>query len=348
MLYPWANFDGVHYLSIAESGYQDNERFLPAFPLLIRFFVSLFGGGEPYSAIYFFTAIGIVHLLFLVSLVLLYKLIRMDFSEKIAFASVIFLLLFPTSFFFVSIYSESLFLFLTLLSFYCAYKRQWLGAGIAGMFMSATRIVGVSILPAMLYEYYIQSLRGAQRRSNPAEIATSPAKRGTRNDKNVIPLLFVPLGVFGYAIFNFFTRGDALYFLKAHESLGNSRELGVVLFPQTVFRYVKILTALPYSQFEWWIALLELSTFVIVALLLYIGWKKNIRTSYLIFSLLCFFIPASSGTFTALPRYVAIIFPLFITLALVKNKSVQIAYMAIAVPIFFVLLMFFSRGYFVA
>src|SRR3989344_2187325 len=182
LLYPWANFDGVHYLSIAASGYQDNERFLPAFPLLIRFFTALFGGGEPYSAIYFFTAIGIVHLLFFASLVLLYKLVRIDFSEKVAFASVVFLLVFPASFFYVSIYSESLFLFLTLSSFYLARKQLWFGAGITGMFLSATRIVGIAILPSLLYEFLKQKKKWSLKS---------------------VPLFFVPLGLLVYALFNF-------------------------------------------------------------------------------------------------------------------------------------------------
>src|SRR3989338_7634876 len=34
---PWANFDGVHYLSIAERGYvQYEQAFFPLYPVLVR------------------------------------------------------------------------------------------------------------------------------------------------------------------------------------------------------------------------------------------------------------------------------------------------------------------------
>ena len=87
---------------------------------------------------------------------------------------------------------------------------------------------------------------------------------------------------------------------------------------------------------------------MLVSLLLYFAWKKKVRLSYLIFSFLAFLLPVSSGTFTGLPRYVIVLFPIYIVLASIKNRSVRRAYMILSSALLFILLMFFARGYFVA
>lgn len=329
-LYPWANFDGVHYLNISGNGYTiDNAGFFPVFPLLIRGLGALFGQGLPFSSIQFFSALFIVHTSFFLSILVFYKLLRFDYNHKTTFRTIIFLLLFPTSFFFVSIYSESVFLLLTLLAFYFARKKQWVFAGLSAMVSMATRIVGVAIFPALICELFLQ--------------------KKTLRSLSISSLLFAPLGIFGYAVFNKLQWGDYFRFLEVHGTLGNSRSTdSIVLFPQTLFRYGKILFSVSPSVYEWWIAMLELVTFFAVIILIYIGWKKRIRLSYLLFALVTFLIPVSSGTFTGLPRYAVIIFPIFITLALIKSKWIRLAYVSISLALLGLLLMLFSRGYFIA
>ena len=167
--------------------------------------------------------------------------------------------------------------------------------------------------------------------------------------KKLLGFLFIPLGFISYMVFCFQKWGDALYFVHAHGQLANSRSVDrIILFPQTIYRYYKILFTLPTSQYEWWIALLELSVFVFALTFLYVAWRKKVRLSYLIFSALAFFLPVSSGTFSGLPRYVLVLFPIFIALALSKSKLLKIGYILIGAVLQFVLLMFFSRGYFVS
>lgn len=340
LLYPWANFDGIHYLTIAGSGYAKdgtNSRFLPLYPLTVAFAANLFGGGRPLSAPYFFSAFFLANSFFLIGLILFYKLIRLDYSEDIARKSSIFLLLFPTSFFFGSLYSESLFLLLTLLAFYFARKKQWFYAGISGLLLTATRIVGISILPAMTYEYITQGK---------ISLKKLPTKQAFLK---VIPIVLIPLGVIVFAWFNQMNWQDPLHFLKAHAEINNGRSASdIILFPQTIYRYIKILISVPSAQFTWWIAFLELGMFFFVVMLLYIGYKKGVRKSYLLFALCCFLIPTLSGTFTSLPRYTAILFPIFLSLALLRNRYVQIVYAIASGALLFILLAFFSRGYYVA
>lgn len=332
LLYPWANFDGIHYLFIAGDGYNLNGRFLPLYPLVIRGLSFLFGTGGTFGAIQFFTAFLVANISFLLSLILFYKLIMLDYSKDIAQKSILFLLLFPTSFFFASVYSESLFLLLLLLSFYYARKKQWILSSTFATFLSVTRLVGICILPALLWEYFKEN---------------KTAKKNSIYEG--LSFLLVPLSLIAYIWFNAITWKNPFYFLTSHGEIANSRSVGsIILFPQTLVRYLKILTTLPYSQFELWIAVLEVGVFFFGFILLYIAWKKKIRTSYLIFSFLAFFIPTSSGTLTGLPRYILVLFPVFIALALINNKYIQMIYLIVSAILLFVLLAYFSRGYYIA
>jgi len=316
-LFPWANFDGIHYLTIAEQGYTNQARFFPLFPLILKASSESLG-----------VSIVLVTIIFFLALLLFKKLIALDFPNQITTKSLTYLLLFPTSFFFVSIYSESLFLLLVFLSFYFARKRMWLLATVCGTLLMVTRFVGIAILPALLYEFL-----------------TNEKVR----IKKLALFLTIPLGLVFYSLFNYYKWHNFLYFIQAQEELGNNRTVAqVVLFPQTIFRYIKILSTVSINSYGWMIALLELASFLLVASLLYFAWKKKIRTSYLIFALINFAIIISTGTFSGLPRYVLTIFPIFIALALIENKVFRFVYMIISPVALFILLMLFSRGYFVA
>lgn len=328
LLYPWANFDGIHYLSIAGQGYNHDEGFFPLFPLAIRAVSSVLGDGQPFSASYFFAGLLFANAAFLAAIFLLRQLLLLDYKESVVHKSILYLLIFPTVFFFASIYSESLFLLLTIASFYFARKKQWLFASICAMLLSATRIVGISIVPALLLEFFLQEKKIVA--------------------KKAIPLLLAPLGLLSFMLYNTIQLKSSLAFLTFHTTIGTSRSDTIILLPQTLFRYGKILFTVSSRQYEWWIAFLELFSFFFAALLLFVAWKKGVRISYLVFAILSFLIPASSGTFNGLPRYIVILFPMFVALALIKSKLLQYVYLAIAPILLFLLLLLFSRGYFIA
>lgn len=332
LLSPWANFDGVYYLLIAAKGYTVNAGFFPLFPLSISIINFIFNPAAdrlPFEPLQYFTAVVLVSLYFVLSLIVMFKLIKIDYKQDIAIWSIIFMLLFPTSFFYATIYSESLFLLLSLCSFYFALKKRWILAAFFGTLLTATRMVGIAIIPALIYEFIKEEKSLFKIKS--------------------IPLFFMPLGILSYMLFNFIKWGNAFYFIWAQGNFQNNRSVtSLVFIPQTMYRYIKILLAVKPVQFEWWVAILEISIFIFTSILLFIAWKKKIRISYLIFSLICFLIPVSSGTFTGLPRYSLTLFPIFIALALVKNKTVKIFYAIIGFTLLFILFMLFSKGYFIA
>ncbi|MBI4973580.1 hypothetical protein HZC27_03155 [Candidatus Roizmanbacteria bacterium] len=318
---PWANFDGIHYLDIATQGYTTDARFMPLYPLIIKLLSYLIPSP-------FIMGFILSNIFFLMSLFVLGKLLELDFENKRITWTIIFLLLFPTSFFFGSVYSESLFLLLTLLSFYFARKKQWLPAGLFGALTSATRVVGIILLPALLVEYAI--LR-------------------KKTMKDLLSILLAPFGLILYAAYNFVRWGNPLYFLQAQGELSNGRAVNsIILPPQLIYRYIKILFTVSPIQYDWWIALLEFGVFWFGIFLIYAMWKQKIRLSYFVFAILGMLIPMMSGTLTGFPRYILPLFPLFIVMSGVKNKVFQIVYIGASIVLSFILLAFFARGYYIA
>src|SRR3989344_1049631 len=93
LFWSWANFDGVHYIGIAEKSYfaQFTQAFFPFYPLLIRTFNSLTGSS-------ILSGLLISHLSFLAALIMGFKLFKLDLKPHQAKTALLFLLMFPTSF----------------------------------------------------------------------------------------------------------------------------------------------------------------------------------------------------------------------------------------------------------
>lgn len=341
LLSPWANFDGVYYLLIAAKGYTVNGGFFPLFPLGIRIVSSAFGTLLPFDPLQFAVATLLVNVCTFGSMILLYKVVRLDYPEKVAWRSAWMYLLFPTAFFLVSIYTESVFIFLVLSAFYFARRGRWVLAGVCGMMVTATRIVGIAIFPALVYEFILQH--------GGFSAFMSRLKNGSIGFIiRAAPIALIPLGLAGYLWYSLLKWGDAFYFIRAQGNMQNNRSVSaIVLLPQTLFRYAKILFTIAPSTYEWWIAVLEVLSCVFILWVGYVGWKERIRRSYLLYAVLAFLIPASTGTLTGLPRYALVLFPLFMVLGLPRMKRFVIYYRIISPILLGVLLSLYSRGYFV-
>lgn len=145
----WERFDALWFLRIATAGYVDGDGsavFFPLFPLLIRGLSPILGG-HPLAA-----AFLVSHAAAFGSMVALYFLTAGEFEERTARRAVLYLALFPTSFFLLAPYSESLFLLLVLASLWAARRRWWWAAGLAGAVASATRNLGVLLVVPLAVE----------------------------------------------------------------------------------------------------------------------------------------------------------------------------------------------------
>lgn len=302
-IYPYANFDGVHYLNIAYTGYSNEGRFLPAYPFIIKTLslpFSVFFGNS--ITVYFWVAAVFQFLIGFLAVKYLYRLLRLDYSEELSKKTIYFFVAFPTAFFLATHYSEAFFIYLSVISFYFARKRKWLLACMVTAVLSVTRLSGLLMIFPLLVELFLQQKQKIQ---------------FNRLAKKVVLFLLIPLPLILYAYFNYIKWGDWLYFVHAHGALGNSRSVaGIVLPFVTVYRYIKIVLTVSPVVYEFWIAVLELLSLLFVSFSLYLGYIKKIRWSYQVYSLVLIVLPIFSGTLSGFPRYILPLFPLFLALAM--------------------------------
>lgn len=146
----WQRFDTLWYLRIAIQGYcpEDGSTvYFPLYPLLIRLL------GKALLDSYLLAALLISNLAFVGLLFYLYKLAQMELGKGGARRSVLYLAIFPTAFFFLAAYTESLFLLLTVAAFYCAEGKRWWLVGALGFLASLTRLQGIVLTIPLLYMY---------------------------------------------------------------------------------------------------------------------------------------------------------------------------------------------------
>ncbi|HWA52025.1 MAG TPA: mannosyltransferase family protein [Patescibacteria group bacterium] len=322
------NFDGEHYLSIAQNGYQPLEYFFfPLFPLLIRFLTI------SKSLINFaWTGIIISNLFFLISLFFLYKLVKIDYSDKIAKPVMLLLLLFPTSFYFGNIYTESLFFLLAILSFYFARKKNYLVAAFFVALASATRVIGIFLLPVIFVEWFFE------RRHNYLEFLEI--------------LIISPIGLLYYMYFLLKETHDPLIFVHQVSIFGQQRSSSLVILPQVIYRYIfEIFPHVSYLYFpNVFTTYLEFS-FAILFLALIIFGVFKLRLSYSLYAAVAFIIPTLAGSFSSMPRYILVIFPVFILVGVYLAKLPKIytyVLFFVMIVLFVIAESFFWRGYWVS
>ncbi|MCL4416693.1 MAG: hypothetical protein M1365_08375 [Actinobacteria bacterium] len=329
--FSWANFDGEHYLSIAIFGYKSLEQaFFPVYPMLLSFF-SKPNPLSLVSSLVNSTVVGLIisNASLVFALIFLFELIKMDFSKKIAYLTIILMLIFPTSFYFGAVYNESLFLLLTVLSFYSARKGNWFLAGMFGMFSSATRVFGILLLPALLIEAYQQKASFSK----------------------IIWIFLIFLGIGTYMGYLNFTIGDPLAFYHFQKLVGEQHQSGIILLPQVYFRYIKMIVSTSTQNPIFQTIILETITGLAFFSLPFYGFLKKVRFSYLIYAMLAFLIPTIQGSFSSTPRYVIILFPSFLAAALWVNslpKLIKVLIIILSFCAFIIETALFLRGYWIA
>lgn len=341
-IWGFGNFDGVHYLSIAQNGYQalGSQAFFPLFPLLTRWLSLIFPKNPSLDLqlfvdpSFFNAAFIISNLLFIAALYSFYKLMRIDFNEKTAKLSVIFLLFYPTSYYFGSIYTESLMLLLATASIYFIRKEKYLlGASLIAL-ASITKVIGVFLLPLLVIELFIF-------------ILNKKASIGKLVKGSVSTIIAVS-GILSYSIFLYKKYGDPFLFVNVQPSFGQERSaLPVILLPQVIYRYWKIFTSVNVFSLSFFNAALEI-IFSLGVLGVLVYFIKKMRLSYWIFTFLVLIVPTMTGTFNSMPRYTLMAF-LLVPLVVEKVGVKPLRWVLIGFALLqVVLLSMFIRGYWVS
>lgn len=302
-------------MGIAQSGYREKFQyaFFPLYPLLIKVLGSILDN-------YLLAAIAISLGSTYFGLQLLYKLIKVDLGKQIAQKTIFILLIFPTSFFFLTAYSEGLFFFLSVAAFYFLRQRNFLMATTFASLASLTRFAGISVSIALIV--YVQVTGGFNR-------------------KNCF-VIFAPAGLLLYCVYLFYQTGDPLYFIAAENHWQRKLSLPGLSF----WEGIKSITSVGINSANFTV-LLDL-IFASLGLGLGIRTLRFLPVEYSIYTLFSILLPLFSSTLTSIPRFLLPIFPIFIIIALIKNNFVQLAYQVISLMLLSAYTILFTGGFWVS
>jgi len=189
--------DAERYLDIAKNGYVTagenaiNLVFYPLYPLLIRLF-SYLGGNMAV------TGMVISQVCLAGASIIFYELILLDGDKEAAFWGTLLLNLYPFSMFAMGVFTEGLFLLLSIGCMYAIRRRQFFWAGVIGFFAALTRVQGMLLLLPALCQWIIVCFGKKERK--PRLFDTG--------------MLLIPGGFGVYLGINYALHGNAFKFLE--------------------------------------------------------------------------------------------------------------------------------------
>lgn len=288
----WNRWDAPHYLDLARDGYvaTGEQRlwlvFYPLYPWLVRLFAFLAGGD------YLVGAFLVSTLASLAAGLLLLRLARLDAPDAVAQSAVVFLFIFPTSYFLHIGYTESLFVALAVGCFLAARTDRWWLAGLLGALAGLTRINGSILVPALAVEA-LQQYR-TTRRFNPQWLWIALAG----------------CGFAGYLALNKHVTGDALAFTK----IASQHWYKSLTWPWAGIIEV-------YGSIAWrapseaqMVGMQEL-VFILLGLVCTVWCWRTMRPSYGVWMTLNWLLWTSTSFVLSAPRYTLILFPIYILFA---------------------------------
>ena len=328
----FANWDTSWYMSIVQHGYhfvqgkQSNAAFFPLYPLLVKIF-SFYTNN---TTIILITGFALSNIFCLLACFYLYKLVKIDYSESIAFKSVLFLLIYPVSFFFSIFYTEGLFLFLIVATFYYARQKNWPMVALFGFFLPLARSIGIFVLIPLVIEYLDLN-------SNDLELTKRFFINNFQKIKvDILYLLSLPAGAVAYMSYMYLKFGNPLIYLQAQIPWGTKFSSIITTWnnyhqnPSPAF-YGSIYKAI---------------IILVLMIVIYLISQKT-RLSYVVYLLVFLFFYLSSNALLSIPRLVSVLFPLFIGLAIFSEQSRLREYAIIIASVMLLTLMtiLFVNGY---
>lgn len=310
----WTRWDGQWYLKIATEGYSPNDGSSAFFPLY-PWAMSAVGwlAGERFI----WAGILLSSVFFLGALILLHRLVRFDFHNEDAGRTVFYIAAFPMAFFFWAVYSESLFLFLSVGALLAMRGHRWWWAGLCIALAIWTRTTGLLLLLPLAWEMW--PAYNPPRSTTPTQ-PPLPAARFTRPSRLALASLSLPLGALAlFVLWSWAEFHDPLAPLSAQA--GWNRHFS---WPwQTIAGAWNAATQTqlqfqPENQSWTYLAAL---VFAIIVGALAVRW---LRPSYTIYLWAGILFPLFSATpynpLLSYPRFLLVLFPAFMVLALLGRN----------------------------
>ncbi|MBN1689104.1 MAG: hypothetical protein JW893_08395 [Candidatus Omnitrophica bacterium] len=296
----WNRWDAIEYVRLASAGYEIifqqtpwDLGFPPLLPWMTKAVSFLFGGNCIYGSFFVSGIASLVAGYFLI------KLVQLDEPDDVARRSLWFMLIFPTSYFLHIGYTESLFLACLLPAFLAARKRFWLGAGCLGALMACTRMNGLLIISALAAEAYLEF-------------------RETKKWNWTWLYIFIPILGFGaYLWLNHHLTGDFFAFLDFKKDKWYQEItwpwVGIKTHIQSLaWRNPNESQMIVYQEFF----------FIGLGLVMTAISFLKMRLSYSIWMLTNMVLFISTAFVISVPRYVLVLFPIYILFAKLKPEGI--------------------------
>lgn len=307
-----AKWDSFWHLGIASDGYDfrgydklSNIVFFPLFGGMIKVFTPFLLGQEILAG---WVASSMFLLL---ALMFFYKLVKENHPKLNPYLPIFFLLIFPTAFFLNAVYTESLFLFLSIATFYYGLKKNFVLAGIFGMLAALTRITGILLFIPLAWEYF--------------EVY------GMRLKTKILPLLLIPLGTLSFFAFHYLRFRDLFLFFKIESRWG--RSFTINLDHLNLFSHPAIVNFALDALF---------AAFAIIVSVLVL---KKMRVSYGLYMLATIFIALVTGTMMSIGRYIIVLFPMYIFAAGIKSELTKFTWATASILLFALYTLLFVNWY---
>jgi hypothetical protein len=310
LLSPLARWDSVWYLGIAQSGYDGaSTAFFPLYPLLVRAFAVSGSPGALLVSAYFVSLASLLG-----ALVLMQRLAALELgSSSTARSAVLMLAVFPGALWFGAPYSESLFLLLSVGAFYAARTGRWWVAGSLAGLASGTRSAGLVLIVPLLVLWW---------QSRPRRLL----------DLGWIAL--APLGLAAYSLYLALAEGDGFAYLHLQDvwfrsfagPFGGVVDGAVAAWDglrQVVSgsRTHVYFTEAGGDPIDVGWHNMELFGFLVLGLVALVGVLRRLPLAYGAYVVAALALPLSFPVgpqpLMSLPRFLAVLFPLFMWLALV-------------------------------
>jgi hypothetical protein len=208
---PFARWDSVWYLAIAQGGYghqKSRTAFFPLYPLMLRGLGLVIGSDLIAGVVISLVCFGI-------GLTLLYELVCLELDDEHARVSVMLIAFCPMAYFFSAVYSESLYLALSVGCILAARRGRWAIAGLLGAFAAVSRNSGIMLLVPVVLLFLYGPRMDAER------LATLTGWRRLLPRYRITPrllwALLIPLGLGLYVAWLAWKTGDGLAPFRAQQ-----------------------------------------------------------------------------------------------------------------------------------
>jgi hypothetical protein len=291
MLDPFGKWDGIWYQRIADYGYDptvahgNGVAFSPLYPLMVREVAATL------SVTYLVAGVIVSTVCFLLAIVLLHGLIARRSGERVARTAVWLTAFFPVAYLFSSVYTESLYLLLTVLTFVLLERGWVLGSSIIGALTVLARPQGILLTPALALRVWKDEGR----------------RPSWRLALRLSPLLLLPLAYVAFGAYLYYRTGNP-FATQTAQAAGWGRGVNVLL---VLGLPIAILNGLYVGLHDTsrLMYILDTAFAMTWGLLLIEGLiRKRLPGEYLLYGALAVILPVLAGTYLALPRYGMVIF----------------------------------------